>query len=344
MPKMSVIVPVYNGESYIEDLIVSLQQQTLSDIELIFVDDGSKDKSAEIIKKYVQKDERIKYFYQENQGAGVARNLGIENATSDYVICIDADDIYENNMCKELYNKAFKTNADITICKYNMLNMQTGRISKNKGLDIDDLSNKEVFSSEDISNIMQITNPGPCNKLYKKEFIVKNHLKYSSTKIINDLKFGMIALCLAEKITTVDKALSTYRYQIQGSVSKNREQKLETSLNVYKEIYKELSDRGIWTKNVNTCIYQIIDSLRYEISFPIPDKTIESIRKFFDEKPLSDYSSKEIAKLFNTKRIRKNFAEYFLLNLFTFGLNKTIKEKYTSYKNRIMNLKKLGVI
>jgi len=339
MPKISIVIPCYNCSEFLEELINSLRNQTLSDIEIIFVDDGSTDNSREIIEKYTSEDNRIKYIYQENQGGGIARNTGIENAQSDYVICIDADDIYEPDMAECLYKRAVETDADMTICKFKRKDVLTGRISSGKGIDTRKLSNKETFCATDVKNIFQITNPGPCNKLYKVDFIKQNNLKYSGTRIINDLKFGMLALCLAKKISFVDKDLSTYRYQGSCSSSKNREKKLECSLNVFKEIYNEFSSRGLFTQYKHIYFAKIIDTLRYEMSFPVSRPVLDAIRQFFKECPFDKFSKKELEKLFKINKTVKHIVEYILLTILTLGLNVPIKSKLSNYVCSYKNLK-----
>ena len=146
MPLVSVVVPVYNVDIYLEEMLEGLRNQTLKDIEIICVDDGSTDKSAGIIQNQAQKDTRIKYIRQENQGGGAARNTGIAAADGKYLICLDADDIYEGNMLELLYNQAEKTDADITICEYVVWNMQTNYKSPAKGIIFENAPDKEVFS------------------------------------------------------------------------------------------------------------------------------------------------------------------------------------------------------
>lgn len=123
MAYYSIIIPLYNKENFIENTIQSVLQQTFQDFEIIIVDDGSQDKSAEKVKKY--KDERIRYFYKENGGASSARNLGIENATSKYITFIDADDYWYTEFLETIYentirfpdNKVFSAAIEIETSK-----------------------------------------------------------------------------------------------------------------------------------------------------------------------------------------------------------------------------------
>lgn len=96
MCKVSVIIPVYNAASTLEATLLSIQNQSLQDIEIICVDDGSTDDSKKVIDRIAQNDNRIRYLYQDNSGAAIARNRGLRNASGDYVAFIDADDFYPN--------------------------------------------------------------------------------------------------------------------------------------------------------------------------------------------------------------------------------------------------------
>ncbi len=343
MSLVSVVVPVYNVEIYLSELLQGLCNQTFSDIEIICVDDGSMDKSAEIIKNYQQKDKRIKYFYQENQGGGVARNTGIKQACSKYVICLDADDIYEKNMIELLFNQAEKTDADITICDFNQIDMQRGRTSHHKGIHHKYLPDKEVFSRKDTEDILQVTNPGPCNKLYKLDFIKQNNLNYSATKTVNDLSFSAIALAIAEKITIVDKELSTYRYMSVTSGSKNRAQHAEHCVVSFYEIYNALLKHRIFEELRENYIKKIVAGICYELSFSVGYECIDSLKEFLSNKPFCEINQEELKKIFNICNKKKQFFEYFILNILTLGLRKSLKIRVERFKNLLKNLKLLGI-
>lgn len=117
-PKVSVIVPVYNGEDTISTMVDSLLNQTLRDIEILIIDDGSTDKTPDILDSYSKKDKRIRVFHKVNEGVAMARQLGVNKAIADYSIHADADDWVENNMLEEMYNLAIKEDADILIADY----------------------------------------------------------------------------------------------------------------------------------------------------------------------------------------------------------------------------------
>ena len=113
-PKISVIVPIYNVEEYLEKCLDSLVNQTLKDIEIILINDGSPDNSEAIVKKYLKKyKEKIIYHKKENEGQGIARNYGIKLAKGEFISFVDSDDYIDLTMLEKLYNKAIKENSDI---------------------------------------------------------------------------------------------------------------------------------------------------------------------------------------------------------------------------------------
>ena len=115
MPKFSVVVPIYNVEAYIKDCVESLQNQTLKEIEIILVDDGSPDNSGSIIDDYASKDERIKVIHKANGGVSAARNDGLKVATGEYVLFCDSDDMMEIDACEKLYKAGIDSDADVVI-------------------------------------------------------------------------------------------------------------------------------------------------------------------------------------------------------------------------------------
>ena len=113
---ISVIIPVYNVEQYVESCLNSVIDQSYTNLEIILVDDGSTDRSGEICGQYALKDSRIKVIHEENAGLGEARNRGLRIASGDYICFVDSDDWIEEDYCKELAQAAERTNSDIAIC------------------------------------------------------------------------------------------------------------------------------------------------------------------------------------------------------------------------------------
>ena len=115
MPKVSLVIPMYNVEKYLPECIESAQNQTLKDIEIILVDDGSPDNSGKIADEYAKKDERITVIHQQNKWLGAARNAGLKIAKGEYISCIDADDYLSLDFCEKLYDFSVKHLLDILI-------------------------------------------------------------------------------------------------------------------------------------------------------------------------------------------------------------------------------------
>ena len=117
MVKISVIVPVYNAEKYLNRCVNSILQQTFSDFEIILVDDGSEDQSRNICDEYAKKDKRIKVIHQQNRGQAAARNRGVSCATGEWVVFVDADDMIHQQMLECLYQAAIRLNTKLAVCQ-----------------------------------------------------------------------------------------------------------------------------------------------------------------------------------------------------------------------------------
>ena len=117
-PLLSIIVPIYNVEQYVDKCIQSILNQTYQNLEIILVDDGATDRSGSIADSYAAKDKRIKVLHKENGGISDARNYGLDHVTGDYILFVDSDDFIENTMCERLFAVANSTNADMVSCNY----------------------------------------------------------------------------------------------------------------------------------------------------------------------------------------------------------------------------------
>ena len=222
-PKVSIIIPVYNASLYLEQCLECVINQTLKDIEIICVDDGSTDSSVSIINSYAQIDNRIKILQQKNQFAGVARNTGLANATGKYIIFLDSDDNIKKDMIQELYEKAENTSADIVLCKIIKKNIRLGTLVEAEYSLKTELLNASVFNYEDIPNsIFQLTIPAPFNKFYLKSFLINKKLQFQALHNANDMYMSYAALALADKIAYVDKALYIYQFNAKGNLSSKR--------------------------------------------------------------------------------------------------------------------------
>ncbi len=202
MPDISIIVPIYNAEKYLNKCIDTLLCQTKNELEFILINDGSTDRTDEIIRKY--KDKRIKYYKNKNQGIGKTRNFGISKSTGKYIMFIDSDDYLEENTCQTLYDKAIKENADLVICDFYKVYYPTNRIEEVKLLDFKNTTLKEN------PKLINEVNLSPWNKLYKRELITKNKIKFVEDLKYEDAPFVIKAISKAKKITKVNECLNYY--------------------------------------------------------------------------------------------------------------------------------------
>lgn len=209
--KVSIIVPVYNVEKYIDKCLNSLVNQTLKEIEIIVVNDGSPDNSQKIIDKYVKKyPNKIKSYIKKNGGQGSARNYGLKKANGEYIGYVDSDDFVNKRMYEKMYDIAVSKNADIVITRDSKIT-EDGKISDNYFFDkIVDKKTNAFFG-----------NMGVCNKIYKKELLLKNNLEFKENVWYEDVAFTIKAIISANKIDyCIDESLYYYLSR-EGSTMNN---------------------------------------------------------------------------------------------------------------------------
>ena len=218
MPKISVIVPIYNAAVYLEKCLSSLQTQSFKDIEILCIDDGSTDNTYALLKRFSTKDKRLKIFTQKHQGPGVARNVGIQKSTGNYLCFVDADDICHKDMLKTAYEQAVKTNADI-VCFDSF--HYTGNMANTPRLGEEKLpSVLPTPLSAQTENILAAVPVHAFAKLFKKDLITQNKLSFSDGFFYaTDLGLTLPALALARTIIHLDECLYYYRVGNKKSLS-----------------------------------------------------------------------------------------------------------------------------
>ena len=210
MPKVSIIVPVYNVEEYLEKCLDSLVNQTLKDIEIIIVNDGSPDNSQKIIDEYQSKYKNIKSYQKTNGGLSDARNYGINKASGEYLAFIDSDDYIKTDMIEKMYQKAKNEKLDIVVC--NSIEIYPNDISIEKKSNLN-------YSDDSIKNYL-ISPPMACTRLYKKE-LFKN-ISFKKNIFYEDLELTPKLVNYTKNIGFIDEGLYYY-YQRTGSIMKQTE-------------------------------------------------------------------------------------------------------------------------
>lgn len=274
---ISIIVPVYNVDKYIENCIQSIINQTYKNLEIILIDDGSTDKSGAICDKYSKIDNRIKVIHKINGGLSEARNVGLDIARGDYIGFVDSDDYIHPQMYELLYKNLIGTSADISIIKH---------IRKEEELGLGDINSKKLYSNlEAIENILKKDSGifiASCNKLYKKEIF--NGLRFTIGKIYEDFIIAPFVLYKAKKIVYTPVNLYFYRRTENSITTANFSIKnldiIFASNNFLKFMY------SINHYDLDKAIYWYIDTLfkyyyraKKELNFS--DRELKYIRKEF---------------------------------------------------------------
>lgn len=225
---VSVIIPVYNSEQYLAEALESVLAQSLTNIEIICVNDGSTDHSLEILNKYAQKDSRVVVISTENHGAGSARNVGCTLAHGEYLSFLDADDFFDSDMLKIGYELAKISDADICVWNSDGLSVRTQkRVLQNRAFQRKFFPTEKSFSpqSEPYSNyVFQMFNGWAWDKLFRRQFILEKGLHFQEIRTTNDMFFVYAALASAGSIVAIDRILTHQRIDIASSLSSTREQ------------------------------------------------------------------------------------------------------------------------
>lgn len=257
MPKVSLIVPVYNVEKYLRKCIDSILNQTFTDFELILVNDGSLDSSGDICEEYKRRDNRIKVINKKNGGLSEARNFGIDIAIGEYIGFIDSDDYIEKNMIEILYKSIVENDSDIAICGYyidfDKINIKNNNIEKNL-----------VLTSQQAIEIIPDISPAAWNKLYKRNIFEK--IRYPIGKFNEDVYILLDILEKANKISYCKERLYHY-IQRSNSITKSEfnDKKWdcvfawEKNLNIVRERY-ENAIKAVEYKYFGSYIY-LLDSI-----------------------------------------------------------------------------------
>ena len=345
-PKISIVVPMYGVEKYLEKCIDSLIHQTLKDIEIILVDDGSPDKSGEIAERYARKDSRIRVIHQKNAGLGPARNTGIEVATGEYIGFVDSDDWTNENMFEHLYNFALNSNADIVVGGH--CDWRDGKVLRVKR---HPLAGKTVTNKSEINEIRKNiygrraddkeTDAFPMSvwiAIYKKTLIDSNQLKFQNI-ISEDVIFNISAYKFADTIVFTEDTDYCYRNENQSSImrsfSESKLKKYEAYLNL---LMKEVSNENdpdclmrVKRAAINICrlyVGQVADA-----SLTIKEKK-KFIEMFAKSKIVSNcWEGYPVDKLpFQQKVFQKSIQSgYYGLALLLVDIRRILKDKFRKY-------------
>lgn len=304
-PLVSIVMPVYNVEKYLRETLNSIVNQTYQNFEVICVDDGSTDKSLDILKEYKKKDIRFKIIQQKNQYAGVARNNGMRVSKGKYIMFLDSDDVFEKKMLASLVSVAEKENTDIVFFGFyhfkNNLNHHSlmGIPYSSKGI---------CSPSDHKEDIFRIAQGVPWNKFYNREFVMQTGLQFQELQSNNDVFFSKTIVVEAERLLFLNKRFVYYRISNSDSLQGSYKLASGNFTKCILAIYDKLQSLGKYDFYKESFENYVIESfmLIFNKCRNMDDfKTVcKFIRESFDKMnmtintpAISDYSGKKIFEM-----------------------------------------------
>lgn len=247
--KVSVVVPIYNACNYLSPALDSILEQTLAELEVICVDDGSTDPSLEILKEYQMRDDRIRIVTETNAGPALARNNGMRRARGEYVAFLDADDFFEPTFLEKLYGLAKRDDLDIAVSRYDIYNTAKAKFEPASSADSSHIFTQGAVTSknEHPDSILSSTVSSPWNKLFRRSFLEEKNLSFLiDVKMYEDVYFVVTAMSLAERVGKVFEVLMHHRiHSEQARVKMFKKYYSQVPL-VYAKIKEFLMQHGMY--------------------------------------------------------------------------------------------------
>ena len=253
--KVSVIMPIYNASDYLRPALECVVGQTLSEIEIICIDDGSTDKSLSIIKEYQEKDQRIRIVTENNAGVSTARNKGIIRARGEFIMFLDADDFYEPTLLERLYVEAIKHELDVAVCKYDVYNTKQSRFTPAVPEDHGEIlmSGEIVSKSNHPEHILQCMSGYVWNKLFRASLIREKGLMFApELYVFEDVHFLCTVLAYAARVKGISEVLVHHRVYSEQSRSKLFRKYFKQIPKVYLQIKEFLMSQGMYIPLTNS--------------------------------------------------------------------------------------------
>ena len=247
--KVSVIMPIYNAYDYLGIAMHSVLSQTLSEIEVICIDDGSTDHSLDIVKNFQKDDERVRIVTENNAGPSTARNKGIVRARGEYMIFLDADDFYEPTLIERLYERAVADNLDITVSRFDLYNNKHATFSPAVEEEHGSVfAGGAVVSKNEFPHYILSTTTGYVwNKLFRTSFVREKELAFApELYVFEDVHFVTAALSLAERVGRIDEVLIHHRIYSEQARAKQFKKYYNQVPVVYLKIKEFLAQHGMY--------------------------------------------------------------------------------------------------
>lgn len=353
-PKVSLIIPVYNAEEFLDESIGSLLNQTLHDIELVCVNDGSKDNSLKMLENFAKKDSRVVIIDQPNGGCGAARNKALDNAIGDYIYFFDPDDYILPNALEELYNNAKSNDSDFVIFKiasfrdgepidYNSPGFEFEKIFPNVDF------NNFTFSYKEVKRHVLLSSFAPWTKFYKKEFLDKYpDFRFHTNVAFDDVPFHVQSMLRASKISYVPEFFYHYRLSNPNSVN-NTASNAPDILKIVNFVEDFLKSNGFYDEfKEEFTIFKIVQLSLYVISshseeyFNLVKQNVLDVDFYNTDVPISISKRNDALKYYNSI-INSNSINEFKSNLANYNKPKVIYkeiQKESNLDDEIIDLNK----
>lgn len=296
MVEISVVIPVYNVEDFLAECLDSIVNQSFKDIEIICVNDGSKDSSLDILNEYASRDDRITVINQENGGHAVATNRGMDIAKGKYIFLMDSDDILDLNAFEQTYKVAEERNVDFVIFQAINYYMDKDEYIEEENYSMNALADyvgDSVFSYRDVKDFVFDISVTPWSKLYNRKFIEKYNIRFPEGLVFDDNVFFYDVLFAAERITFLKKHLFKRRWYPTSSTTAGDERFLNyiPISNLIWDVFKKYGvfdqfKEKLYAKKVST-VYFWYRNIRDEFKQLYFDAMKEDYQKIADDGELS---------------------------------------------------------
>ena len=248
--KVSVIIPIYNAYDYLRPAMESVLDQTLREIEVICVDDGSTDHSLDILKEYQKLDARVRIVTETNAGPALARNAGFKRARGEFVIFLDADDFFEPTLLEKMYELSVREGLDVAIARYDIYNSKKAVFQENRESEhirIYENGAKTTSKNEHPDTILQSTTGSAWNKMLRRTFIIEKNIHFLvDVMMFEDVFFTVSALAFAERVGLVPEVLVHHRVYNEQSRAKHFRSYYKQVPEVYLKIKEFLMKGGMY--------------------------------------------------------------------------------------------------
>ena len=264
MAKVSIVVPIYNVERYLARCLDSCINQSFKDIEIICVNDGSTDKSPEILRAYANLDSRIKIITKENGGLSSARNVGVEAAQGEYILYVDSDDYISHLLLERVYENSQKNNSDVVVFDYCLCR---SNVEERKLLTIEPFADKYVnstFNADSVDDVAYKYVPASAwIKFYKTDLLKKNSITFDEGLIFEDVSYWAKVFVAARRISYINEPLYSYFVGRDTQIMARNDEKLFDIINIYQIVEDTFKKAGYYEKFKHSIdILMIMDSLK----------------------------------------------------------------------------------